>query len=180
MNRILWSVVLMSSAAALADDKPVAVKVGGLSAVAPTGWKAEKPANLLRAYQFKLPSADKDHADAELTVSKSDASADVTKNFDTWKAQYTPADGVKPEDAIKTREFEVGGAKVSVLDATGTWKFKERPRDPSSKEETRPEFRTVWVIVTGKEGTTHLRLSGHQSVVEKHYPEFEKWLKSLK
>lgn len=180
MSRIFWSVALMTCAAAQADDKPVAVKVSGLTATAPAGWKAEKPANLLRAYQFKLPSADKDHADAELTVSKSDASPDVTKSFDAWKAQYTPPDGVKAEDAIKTREFDVGGAKVSVLDATGTWKFKERPRDPASKEETRPEFRTVWVIVTGKDETTHLRLSGHQSVMAKHYPEFEKWLKSLK
>lgn len=180
MRRTLYSVILaLSTAACVADDKPVAVKVSGLTAIAPAGWKSEKPANLLRSYQFKLPTHDKDHADAELTVTPN-SSADVTKNFDTWKAQYTPADGVKPEDAIKTREFEAGGAKVSVLDATGTWKFKERPRDPKSKEETRPEFRTVWVIVTGKDETTHLRLSGHQSVLEKHYPDFEKWVKSLK
>lgn len=27
---------------------------------------------------------------------------------------------------------------------------------------------------------THLRLSGPQKAVEKHYPAFEKWLKSIK
>ena len=112
------AVLLLAPLVAAADDKPVAVKVSGLTADAPAGWKSEKPANLLRSYQFKLATHDKDHADAELVVSPK-ASPDVTKNFDSWKAQYTPADGVKPEDAVKTREFEAGGAKVHVLDVTG-------------------------------------------------------------
>jgi hypothetical protein len=164
---------------AWADDKPTAVAVAGLKADAPAGWKAEKPANLLRSHQFKLPSDDKTYADAELTVSPK-SSDKVSDKFDEWKAQYTPPDGKKAEDVTKTSTFEVGGAKVHVLDVTGTWKYKERPRDPKSKEEIRPEYRTVWVIVTGKEDTAHLRLSGPQGVVDKHYPDFEKWLKSLK
>jgi hypothetical protein len=179
MRRVILAFAVFLAPQLAAADKPVTVNVSGLSADAPAGWKSEKPANLLRSHQFKLPTHDKDHADAELIVSPK-ASPDVTKNFDTWKAQYTPADGVKPEDAAKTKTFEVGGAKAHVLDVTGTWKYRERPRDPTSKEELRPEFRTVWVILVGKDETTHLRLSGHQSVVEKHHADFEKWLKSLK
>jgi hypothetical protein len=169
--------LLFVAAFALSADKPV--EVAGLKADPPAGWKAEKPANLLRSHQFKLPSDDKNYADAELSVSPK-SSDKVNDKFDEWKAQYTPPDGKKAEDVTKTSTFEVGGAKVHVLDVTGTWKFKERPRDPKSKEETRPEYRTVWVIVVGKEDTAHLRLSGPQGVIEKHYPEFEKWLKALK
>lgn len=162
-----------------ADDKPTPVKFSGLSGDPPAAWKSEKPANLLRSHQFKLPSNDKNYADAELTVSPK-SSDDVAKNFDKWKAQFTPPDGKKAEEVSKTSEFKVGDAKVHVLDVTGTWKFKERPFDPKSKEEVRPEYRAVWVIVVGKDDTTHLRLSGPQGVVDKHYPEFEKWLKGLK
>lgn len=178
MRRAL-SLFAVVSAVAVADDKPMPVKLSGLSADPPAAWKSEKPANLLRSHQFKLPSDDKNYADAELTISPK-SSDNVTKKFDEWKAQYTPPDGKKAEDVTKTSEFKLGDAKVHVLDVTGTWKYKERPFDPKSKEETKPEYRTVWVIVVGKEDTTHLRLSGPQGVVEKHYPEFEKWLKGLK
>ena len=164
---------------AFADDTPVMVKVNELSAAAPAGWKSEKPANLLRSYQFKLASPDKDHADAELIVSPK-SSADVTKNFDKWKTGFTPPDGKTAGDGTKTSQFEVAGAKVHILDVSGTWKYRERPNDPKSKEELRPEFRAVWVMVVTKDETTHIRLSGHQSVIEKHYADFEKWVKSLK
>lgn len=171
--------LLVAALAVSADDKPKPVEVSGLKADPPATWKAEKPDNLLRSHQFKLPSDDKGFADAELTVSPK-SSDNVAKKFDEWKAQFTPPDGTKAEDVTKTGTFEVGGAKVHVLDVTGTWKFKERPFDPKSKEQIKPEYRAVWVIVVGKDDTTHLRLSGPQGVVGKHYPEFEKWLKGLK
>ncbi len=171
--------LLVAALAVSADDKPKPVEVSGLKADAPASWKAEKPANLLRSHQFKLASADKGFADAELTVSPK-SSDNVTKKFDEWKAQFTPPDGKKAEDVTKTSEFKIGEVKVHILDVTGTWKYKERPFDPKSKEEIKPEYRAVWVIVVGKDDTTHLRLSGPQGVVEKHYPEFEKWLKALK
>src|SRR5438105_1312584 len=37
---------------------PVEVTLDGLKATAPAAWKPEKPANLLRPYQFKLTRAD--------------------------------------------------------------------------------------------------------------------------
>jgi hypothetical protein len=179
MRRALTLAAVVFAAAAAAADKPTPVDVAGLKADPPAAWKAEKPANLLRSHQFKLAGEDKNYADAELTVSPK-SSDDVAKNFDKWKAQFTPPDGKKAEDVTKTSEFKVGEAAVSVLDVTGTWKYKERPFDPKSKEEVKPEYRAVWVIVKGKDDTAHLRLSGPQGVVDKHYPEFEKWLKALK
>jgi len=180
MRRALFLLATFAFALPLfADDKPVPVKFSGLSGDPPAAWKSEKPANLLRSHQFKLPSADKNYADAELYVMK-DTDDKVEKNFDTWKGQYTPPDGKKAEDVTKTSEFKIGEVKVHVLDVTGTWKFKERPFDPKSKEEIRPEYRTIWVIVVSKNDNSFIRLSGPQGVVDKYYPEFEKWLKALK
>lgn len=173
----MWFATL--SVAAVAADKPVVVTVAGLTADAPAGWKAEKPANLLRSFQFKLPTPDTGHADAELYVSPN-ASPDAAKNFDKWKAQFTPPDGKTAADVTTVTKFEAGGATVHVLDVAGTWKYRERPNDPKSKEELRPEFRAVWVVVVAKDEAAHVRLSGHQSVVEKHRADFQKWLKSLK
>jgi hypothetical protein len=176
---LLFAIVCFAGNPLVADDSPVVVKLGTLSGPVPSGWKSEKPANLLRSFQFKLASANPDHADAEVIVFPK-AATDVTKNFDKWKAGFTPPDGKKPEDVTKVGQFEVSGVTVHTLDVSGTWKYRERPNDPKSKEEVRPEFRAIWYMVVTKDETTHIRLSGHQSVIEKHLPDFEKWVQSLK
>jgi hypothetical protein len=74
----------------------------------------------------------------------------------------------------------VKGATVTYLDITGTWKFKERPQDPKSKEMILDDYRVIWVIVAEKEEATHLRLSGPAPSVAKSYKAFESFVKSLK
>jgi hypothetical protein len=178
MHRTLPAVLLLAAVVAAAD-KPVAVKLGKLTVVAPADWKSEKPDNRLRSYQFKLPSAEPGLADAEVSVYPQ-SSPDPAKYFPRWKESYTPPDGKKLDDVAKESKFDVGPATVHVLDVSGTWKYRERPFDPKSKEEMRPEYRTVWLIVVVKDEATHVRLSGPEKVVAKHYPAFEKWIKSAK
>jgi hypothetical protein len=162
----------------LAAD-PAPVMFGKLSAEVPKDWKAEKPANRLRSHQFELPSGEAGLADAELYVMPQ-SNPDPDKSFPRWKASFVPPDGKTLDDAAKVSKFEVHGATVHLLDVSGTWKYRERPFDPRSKEERRPEYRAVWAVVVTGDEATHLRLSGPQAVVEKHYPAFEKWLKSIK
>lgn len=161
---------------ARADDKPIVVKLSKLSATAPTGWKNEKPANRLRSYQFKLPGA-KDHPEAELAI-YNESPPGAEKNFPKWKATFVPPEGKTVDDIAKTAKWEVPGAKVDVLDVTGTWKYKERPLD--KKETLLDDWRVIWVIVEEKEETHHFRLSGPAVTVDEHVKNFEKWVKSFK
>lgn len=171
---------LFSLAAAAPAPAADPVKVNNLSAAPPADWKSEKPSNRLRSYQFRLPSGDKDTPDAELSVSP-DSSPDVKRNHEMWLATLAPPDGKTLADVTKVTTVEIAGAKaVTVLDATATWNYKERPKDPKSKLEVRPEWRVIWVIVEGKDDTTHLRLAGPMAVVEKHKKAFDAWLKALK
>ena len=177
----LFAAVLASGGSrpplAAADDG-TPVKVNKMTATAPAGWKSEKPANRLRSYQFKLPGA-AGRGDAELVVMP-ESSPDVAKNFPRWKAQFVPPEGKTADDLGTTKKLDVPGATVDVLDVSGTWKYRERPFDPKSKEEIRDDYRVVWVVVADKDEATHLRLSGPRETVEKHSAEFEKWVKSLK
>jgi hypothetical protein len=159
---------------ARAEDK-VVVKLVKLSAPAPTEWKKEKPANLLRKYQFKLPGA-KDHPDAELVVMGESKAAE--KMFPGWKASFVPPDGKTTDDIAKTAKWEVPGAKVDVLDVTGTWKYKERPLD--KKETLLDDWRVIWVVVEEKDETHYFRLSGPEATVYQHAKAFEKWVRSFK
>lgn len=166
---------------ARADDKPVTVKLAKLSAPAPTGWKSEKPANLLRKYQFKLPGA-KDHPGAELTV-MGESKPGAEKNFPGWKASFEAPEGKTVDDISKTAKWDVPGATVNVLDITGTWKFKERPLDKNVK--LLDDWRVIWVIVEekNKDGEIeahHFRLSGPSITVAEHAKAFEGWVKSFK
>jgi hypothetical protein len=161
-----------------ADDKPVVTRIGGLKAPAPKTWKSEKPANLLRSYQFKLVSPDKDFADAELAVFP-ESSPKWEDKFKEWKETVIPPDGSTIDQAAKVSKFEVEGKTVQVLDISGNWKYRERPRDPSSKEMLRPEYRVIWFVVLDEEAT-HVRFSGPEKVVAKHHEDVLNWIKSLK
>jgi hypothetical protein len=172
--------LLLCLTALAADEKPVAVKLGVLTAEAPADWKREKPANLLRSFQFRLPSGDESLADAELAVYP-ESSPKVEAKFEEWKGTFIPPDGKTLEQVSKVTRFDLPrGVKAHVLNVSGTWNYRERPKDPRSKRETRPEYRAVWVILVHDDETVHLRLSGPRKVMERQYPAFEKWLKSAK
>jgi hypothetical protein len=167
---------------ASADDKPVVVKLTKLSATAPADWKSEKPANLLRKYQFKLPGA-KDHPAAELTI-MGESLPGAEKNFPKWKTTFVAPEGKAIDDIAKTAKWTVPNATVNVLDVSGTWKYKEKPLD--KKETLLDDWRVIWVIVEEKNDkgelleAYHFRLSGPSVTMEEQAPKFEKWVKSLK
>lgn len=169
--------LLVGTAALAADEKPVVVKFGKLSATAPTTWKSEKPATRLRSHQFKVPSGEEGVADAEVSVSP-DFDPKPEKNFPKWKETITPPDGKTIDDIAKVSKYEVSGYTVHVLDASGTWKYKAFPM--AKKEELRPEYRVIWVVIAKDDDATHVRFSGPEAVVKKHHAAFEKWIKSAK
>jgi hypothetical protein len=180
--RAIAAAALFAAIPCLADaaDKPVRVKLGKLSADAPAEWKTEKPANRLRSYQFKLPGEKGGPGDAELMIMpESDPKA--AKLFPRWKSSFIPPEGKTADDVAKEKRVEgVKGAKIDLLDCYGTWKYRERPFDPKSKEELKDDYRVVWAIVDDGDEACHLRLSGPKKTVDKYYPGFEKFLKSLK
>ena len=168
---------VMAAVGTAADEKPVVVKFGKLSATAPATWKSEKPATRLRSHQFKVPSGEEGVADAEVTVSP-DFDPKPEKNFPKWKDSITPPDGKTIDDVAKVTKYEVSGSTVHVLDATGTWKYKPFPM--AKKEELRPDYRVVWLIIAKDDDATHVRFSGPEAVVKKHHAAFEKWIRSAK
>jgi hypothetical protein len=187
MSRLIMSISFLSfslfavsctTAEGKGEDKGTVVKVGTLSATTPSDWKNEKPANRLRSYQLKLPG-EKDHPDAEIAIYP-EINPNPDKNFPKWKATFVPPDGKTIDDISKTGKWDVKGATVTFLDVTGTWKYRERPQDPTSKEMLLEDFRVVWVIVAEKEEASYIRLSGPTVSVDKQFKAFESWVKSLK
>ncbi len=160
-------------------DKGTEVKIGNLKATTPADWKKEKPANLLRSYQFRMPEV-KDLPGAEVTVYP-ESHPNPDKSYPKWKASFIPPEGKTIDDISKTTKWDVKGATVTVLDISGgTWKYRERPNDPTSKEMLLDNYRVIWVIVAEKEEATHIRLSGPATSVDAQAKAFETWVKALK
>ena len=155
------------------------VEFGKLKAIAPASWKVEKPANRLRSHQFKLASPEKELADAEVIVLP-ESNANPEKAFPGWKKTFEPPDGKTLNEVTEASKFTVGNVVVHTLDISGTWNYRERPLDPKSKLEIKPEYRAVWMIVVVGEDAWHVRFSGPQKVVEKHLVDVIAWVKSLK
>lgn len=160
-----------------ADDKPVVVKLNKLKAEAPKEWKSEKPKFTLRSYQFKVPG--KDGEDAEIAVYP-ESHPNPEKSHPRWKATFVVPDGKSIDDISKVTTSEISGAKLTFLDISGTWKYREAPQDPKSKEMLFEDYRVVWVILVEKDEATHIRFAGPKATVDKNYAAFEKWLKSFK
>ncbi len=163
---------------AAAQDKGTVVEVGDLKATAPADWKKEKPANLLRSYQFRLPEV-KDLPGSEIAVFP-ESHPNPDKSFPKWKNSFIPPEGKMIDDVAKVSKWDVKGATVTVLDVTGTWKYKERPQDPAAKEMLLDNYRVVWVIVAESDKATHIRMSGPMSSVDAQIKGFEAWVKALK
>jgi hypothetical protein len=170
--------ILAATGLAYAQEKGTPVKIGRLTATAPPEWAKEKPANLLRSYQFKLPGAE-DFPQPQLAIFP-ESHPSPEKNFPRWKAQFVPPEGKTIDDIARTGKWEVPGATAHYLDVTGTWKYKERPQDPRSKEMILDDYRVIWVIVAGKDEATHLRLSGPAPSVAKSYKSLEAFVRDLK
>ena len=158
--------------------KGTVVTLDGLAAVTPPAWKAEKPSNRLRSYQFKLPRADGDKADAELFIMP-DMQGSVEQNFARWKELFVPPPDMPKADAAKEAKFQAGTATVHTLDVRGTYHVKHIPIDVAVKE-VRPDYRMLGAIWVSKDANISIRLIGPKKTVESHAKAFDSWLKSFK
>ena len=123
-----------SGAVTAQDKKGDTVELDGFKASVPADWKSEKPANLMRYLQFKLPKNKDDKDDAELVVFKS-LSGTAEANIKRWKDMFIPPEGKTIDEASKMTEIKIGGTKSPYLDVSGTYKFKAAPFDPKAKVE---------------------------------------------
>jgi len=161
------------------DKKGEAVELDGLKATVPAEWKAEKPANLMRHMQFKLPKVKDDKDDAELVVFKS-LSGTAEANIKRWKDMFDPPQGKTIDDVAKVTEIKIGGTKAPYLEVAGTYKFKAAPFDPKAKTELKPNYRMLAIQLDGKNDTYHLRLVGPNDTVQHYKKGFDDWLAALK
>jgi len=160
------------------DGKGAIVDLGGMKSRAPAEWKVEEVTNRMRLQQFKLPKVKDDAQDAEVVIFN--LGGTVNDNINRWKTMFVPPEGKTIDDVAKVTKMDVGEAKMTYLDVSGTYKFKAAPFDPNSKEESRPNSRMLGVIVETPKSQFQIRLVGPAATVENYKKGFDEWLKNFK
>jgi hypothetical protein len=191
MRRALWLVPVCLAAlawgfgfrpAGAADKKDEAkgteVELGGLHSRAPASWKEEEPSNQMRLAQFKLPKVKDDPRDAEVVIFNT--GGDAKANVDRWKTFFIPPEGKTIDDVAKVTDMKVGDANLTYLDVHGTYKFKQRPFDPNSREEKLPDYRMLGVIFDTPKKQYQIRMVGPAATVEQYKSGFDDWVKNFK
>ncbi len=158
------------------DEKPAVLEIDGMKASVPAGWKEEKPENLLRYKQFKLPKMKDDTRDAEIVIFKLGGTAE--ENVKRWKGMFLPPDGKTIEEVSKVSEIKIGDKKATQLDIYGTFLYKKNPME--KKAEERPDHRMIAIQYDGGDASYQIRLVGPAATVEHYKKGFDDTFKSLK
>ena len=152
-------VVAAGGGTAAAQWKPgEEFEVMGMRVKPPEGWIRQKPTSKMRQAQFKLPHADNDTYDGELTVISS--GGDMAANLQRWKGQFRE---VPNEPLITNRE--VGGIEVAIVQIDGTFLYKARPMDRNAQP--RPDYRVLVAVVQAPRGQVFFKSFGPRSTMEK-------------
>jgi hypothetical protein len=167
----------LSVSAAGADDKKD-FEIDGLKSAVPASWKAEKPSNRLRYAQFRLPRAEGDSADADLSVFRN-ISGTTEQNVARWKGQFLPPKGKSIDDVSKVTKKKVSGREVVYFEVEGIY-LDGPPMLPASRKTKRPDYRMIAVQFDGPKNVWHFKLIGPAKTVAKHKKEFDNWLESFK
>jgi hypothetical protein len=164
------------------EKKGTVVEIDGLKSAVPADWKHEEVSSQFRVYHFRIPHAADDKTDAELIIFffGPGGGGPADANVKRWKGMFIPPEGKKIDDVAKVETFKVGDVKVTYLDVEGTYKFKERPFDPSAKEELRTDYRLLGVVFESPKGPYFFRLVGPAKTVTQHKKAFEDWVGGFK
>jgi hypothetical protein len=164
------------------EDKERVVELGSLKSKVPEGWKPAETKNALQIYRFTLPHAKDDKSEAELVIFhfNEGSGGSVEDNVKRWKGMILPPEGKKIDDVSKLDKFKVGVAAIAVIDVEGTYLARERPFDPSSKTEKKPDYRLLGIVFEIPKDAYYMRMTGPAKTVAEHKKAFDEWLKNFK
>jgi hypothetical protein len=155
------------------------VTLDTLKSCTPADWKPEKPANRLRSHQFRLARAKGDPDDAVLLILP-DLSGPPEQHLERWKGMFEPPAGKTIEDAAKVERFQVGPARVTVLDVQGTYLATDRPLAPKATAKPLPNYRMISAVLQTKDNSFLIRMVGPAPTVALHRAEFGAWLRNFR
>ncbi len=133
--------------------------------------KAENP-NPMRKATYKIPRAEGDSEDAELSVSQAGGSTDM--NIKRWQGQFEKL----ADDAVKRAERKNGDLKITTVEMSGTFMGSGMPG--AAPGAPKPSFSMLGAIVETAQGSWFFKLTGPEKTVKAAKPDFDKLVESIR
>ncbi len=151
-------------------------KVFGLfRATIPSGWKEQTPTSSMRKAQYSLPGPG---GDAELGVFNFPGQGgSVEANIDRWIGQFSQPDGSSSKSKAKTRQKQVSGLPVTILDLSGTYSGGMMPGMSGGAPNS--GYRMVAAVVETAEGPWFFKLVGPEKTVAEWLTSMDQMLDSI-
>lgn len=139
-------------------------------------WIRQQPVSSMRAGQLLYEQKDENLTDIELVIFFFGAGGGggVQANIDRWLGQFEGT----PES--KTEEKEMGGKKVVLLTAKGTFLDTAPGAGPFSggPKTAKPDYTMLAAILPSEQGAVFLKLTGPDKSVEAMKEDFDKFVAS--
>jgi hypothetical protein len=156
---------------------PTMIKIGSsLTMTAPAGWLSKAPRSKIIEYEFSIPAVEGDERDGRATMMG--AGGSVEANIDRWIGQFKQPEGSESKPKGTTKEQQVAGQTVHILDITGT--YQDKPRGPFGPSTDKPDYRMLGaVIVTKDSGSYFVKLYGPRKTIAANEASFFALIDSL-
>ncbi len=167
------ALLLTSTAPALRANDAESIKVSEFTFTYDKPWVRQQVASAMRAGQFIYDHEAEDLVDVELVIFFFGAGqgGGTQANIDRWIGQFEGT----PES--KTEEKEMGGKKITLLTAKGT--YLESMGGPFSGNKTpKPDYTMLAAILPSEQGDVFLKLTGPTKSVEAMGDAFLKFAQS--
>jgi len=175
---LAWScaaVAQESKDASTTDTVKVTLAGGQLVMQAPAMWKQVEPAISMIEAEFAIEPEDGDEQAGRLTIMT--AGGSVEANIDRWIGQFVASDGGNPADSAKIEEKDIGGAKVHLVDISGTYRDQRGPQAPATD---RAGYRLLGAIIESPSaGTYFVKFYGPEKTVGANAERFQQFIASL-
>ena len=154
------------------------VELDGLRARTPESWFEITPVAPPRMRQFRLPGR---REDAELILFHYGRGygGDAQTNIARWQELFEPPLGKSIQEATEVRNYRHRGLFLVVVALRGTYLYRERPLDVTSKPQRRRDYRMIGVIIESRHGPYFMHLVGPAPTVARHEQAFFRWLQSF-
>ena len=152
--------------------------LGGITAVAPEGWKRVAPSSSMRVAEYHLEGGEEgENPVVAVFYFGPNQGGSVEANIERWYGQFVQPDGSSTTDRARRWERRAGGMKVTLVDISGTFSGGMGPMGASVEPE--PGHRMLGAILESAIGPFFFKLTGPEEVVERWEASFEQFIDSI-
>ncbi|MRG96091.1 hypothetical protein [Polyangium spumosum] len=139
----------------------------------PAGWEKVDHPSKMRMATFKIPRAEGDTEDAEMSVMQ--AGGTIDQNVNRWSGQFERG----KDDTTSRQDRKIGELSVTVVEIHGT--FSGGMGMPgAAPASSKPKWALLGAIVETEGALTFFKLTGPEKTVTAAKPAFEKFVESLR